>query len=271
MTKLTHINDKGHAHMVDVSGKATTERTAMAEAIVRLRPETLAMVLDGSSPKGDVLAVARVAGIMGAKKTSELIPLCHPLPISAVTVLCEPDEAECIIRVLATVRVTGTTGVEMEALTAASIAALTIYDMLKAVERGIVIDGIKLLSKEGGKSGSYRAEANEGAVTKNRQSSLRRASEVQVKARRARPMSPLDVSPEPAKRKGSPDAPAKRDALRRFMQTRGLTAHAWTRDADLPVGVLYSFLHGRTHALTKAEEQKLCDAAGVSPEDLYGS
>jgi cyclic pyranopterin phosphate synthase len=97
MTKLTHINDKGQAHMVDVSGKAITERTAMAEAIVRVKPETLAMVLDGSSPKGDVLAVARVAGIMGAKKTSDLIPLCHPLPISAVTVLCEPDEAVATI------------------------------------------------------------------------------------------------------------------------------------------------------------------------------
>lgn len=271
MTKLTHINDKGQAHMVDVSGKATTERTAMAEAIVRLKPDTLAMVLDGSSPKGDVLAVARVAGIMAAKKTSELIPLCHPLPISAVTVLCEPDEAECIIRVLATVRVTGTTGVEMEALTAASVAALTIYDMLKAVEKGIVIDGIKLLSKEGGKSGSYRAENQETAGSKSRQSAIRRASEVQVKARRARPMSPVEVVPEGPKRKIVPDASAKREALRRFMQARGLTAHAWTKDAELPVGVLYSFLHGRTHALSKAEEQKLCDAVGVSPEDLYGS
>lgn len=268
MTKLTHLNDKGQAHMVDVSGKPPTERTAMAEAIVRLKPETLAMVLDGSSPKGDVLAVARVAGIMGAKKTSELIPLCHPLPISAVTVLCEPDEAECIIRVLATVQVTGNTGVEMEALTAASVAALTIYDMLKGVERGIVIDGIKLLSKEGGKSGRYRAEAGEKSASQSRQSSLRRASEVQVKARRARPM---ELASDTVKRKIAPDSGAKREALRRFMQTRGLTAHAWTRDADVPIGVLYSFLHGRTHALSKAEEQKLCDAVGVSPEDLYGN
>jgi len=271
MTKLTHINDKGQAHMVDVSGKAITERTAMAEAIVRVKPETLALVLDGSSPKGDVLAVARVAGIMGAKKTSDLIPLCHPLPISAVTVLCEPDEAESIIRVLATVRVSGNTGVEMEALTAASVAALTIYDMLKAVERGIVIDGIKLLSKEGGKSGTFRAEAGETSGTKSRQSAIRRASEVQVKARRARPMAPAEVATDTAKRKIAPDSVAKREALRRFMQSRSLTAHAWTRDAQLPVGVLYSFLHGRTHALSKAEEQKLSDAVGVSPEDLYGS
>ena len=270
MTKLTHINDKGQAHMVDVSGKATTERTAMAEAIVRLTAETLAAVLDGTTPKGDVLAVARVAGIMAAKKTSDLIPLCHPLPISGVTVMCEPDEAENIIRVLATVRVIGTTGVEMEALTAASVAALTIYDMLKAVEKGIVIDGIKLLSKEGGKSGSYRAETGE-AASKSRQGLLRRANAVPIKSRRVRSTAPADVVAEPAKRKPSADAASKRDALRRFMQSRGLTAHAWTKDANLTVGVLYSFLHGRTPSLSKAEEQKLSEAAGVSPEDLYGN
>ena len=161
MSKLTHLNDKGQAHMVDVSGKGPTERTAMAEAIVRMRPETLAMVLEGSVAKGDVLAVARVAGIMAAKKTAELIPLCHPLPISGVTVLCEPDEAESIIRVLATVRVTGSTGVEMEALTAASIAALTIYDMLKAVDRSMRIEAVRLTAKSGGASGDFRAEQDD--------------------------------------------------------------------------------------------------------------
>lgn len=257
--------------MVDVSGKGITERTAMAEAIVRLKPETMAMVLDGSSPKGDVLAVARVAGIMAAKKTSDLIPLCHPLPISAVTVLCEPDEADNIIRVLATVRVSGNTGVEMEALTAASIAALTIYDMLKAVERGIVIETIHLISKEGGKSGSFRAEPSDGSGSGQRLGALRRASGVQATVRRARTTLKPEPPADPAKRKPSADASAKRDALRRFMQSRGLTAHAWSRDANLPVGVLYSFLHGRTHTLTKGEEQKLSSAVGVAPEDLYTS
>jgi cyclic pyranopterin phosphate synthase len=267
VSKLTHLNDKGQAHMVDVSSKAPTERTAMAEAIVRMSPETLGAVLDGSAPKGDVLAVARVAGIMAAKKTSELIPLCHPLPISAVTVLCEPDEAECIIRVLATVRVTGTTGVEMEALTAASIAALTIYDMLKAVERGITIEAIRLISKEGGKSGSFRAE--EKTAASGRHAALRRAGPVQIKTRRARAVSVSEVVAEPAQRKSVADAAGKREALRRFMKERGLTAHAWTRDAGLAVGVLYSFLHGRTHSLTRGEEQKLASAISVDPEDLY--
>lgn len=268
MSKLTHINDKGQAHMVDVSGKGPSERTAMAEAIVRMRPDTLAMVLEGSVAKGDVLAVARVAGIMAAKKTSDLIPLCHPLPIAGVTVLCEPDEAESIIRVLATVRVTGNTGVEMEALTAASVAALTIYDMLKAVERGISIEAVRLMAKDGGKSGSFRAE--ETAATPARHVALRRASAVQIKARRARPSASVkEVVAEPSQRKNVPDAAGKRDAMRRFMQARGLTAHAWARDAGMPVGVLYSFLHGRSHTLSRAEEQKLAQAAGVDPEDLY--
>lgn len=267
MSKLTHLNDKGQAHMVDVSRKAPTERTAMAEAIVRMSADTLAAVLDGAVPKGDVLAVARVAGIMAAKKTSELIPLCHPLPISAVTVLCEPDEAECLIRVLATVRVTGTTGVEMEALTAASVAALTIYDMLKALEKGISIEEIRLISKEGGKSGTYRAEEKPAAST--RHVALRRASAVQIKTRRARSVVAQEVTAEPPARKSAADASAKREALRRFMQGRGLTAHAWTRDAGLPVGVLYSYLHGRTHALSRAEEAKLAEAVNVDPEDLY--
>jgi cyclic pyranopterin monophosphate synthase len=267
VSKLTHLNDKGQAHMVDVSSKAPTERTAMAEAIVRMNPETLEAVLEGAVPKGDVLAVARVAGIMAAKKTSDLIPLCHPLPISAVTVLCEPDEAECIIRILATVRVTGTTGVEMEALTAASVAALTIYDMLKAVERGITIEAIRLISKEGGKSGSFRAE--DKPASSGRHAAQRRASGVQIKTRRARAVAVSEVAVEAPVRKNVADASNKRESLRRFMQARGLTAHAWTRDAGLAVGVLYSFLHGRTHSLTRGEEQKLASAINVDPEDLY--
>lgn len=264
MTKLTHLDEHGKAKMVDVSGKDSTTRTAMAEAIVRMKPETLALVLEGTAPKGDVLAAARIAGIMAAKKTSELIPLCHPLPISGVTIACEPDEEGSLIRVLASVKVSGQTGVEMEAMTAATVAALTIYDMLKAAERGIVIEAVRLLSKEGGKSGSYRVEADNKGGARGR---LVRRPTTAAAARLVRHRStPAEV--EPPQRKAS-DHTARRDALRQFMGTRGLTAHAWAKDAGIAVGVIYSFLHGRTHALTKAEEQKLADAAGVAPEDLY--
>ncbi|MBL8781960.1 MAG: cyclic pyranopterin monophosphate synthase MoaC [Alphaproteobacteria bacterium] len=267
MTKLTHIDDKGSARMVDVSAKDATHRTAMAEAIVRMKPETLALVLDGTAPKGDVLAAARIAGIMAAKKTSELIPLCHPLPIAGVTIACEPDETDSLIRVLASVKVTGPTGVEMEALTAATVAALTIYDMLKAAERGIVIDGVRLVSKEGGKSGTYRADKPEAS----RSSAIRRsAATAAASVRRTRQRSqPVEVMSEVTLRKPLVDHNAKRDALRRFMSSRSLTAHAWAKDAGVPVGVIYSFLHGRSHTLTKNEEAKLADAAGVSPDDLY--
>ena len=266
MTKLTHIDDKGSARMVDVSAKDTTERTAMAEAIVRMKPETLALVLEGAAPKGDVLAAARIAGIMAAKKTSDLIPLCHPLPIAGVTVACEPDEQEALIRVLASVKVLGPTGVEMEALTAATVAALTIYDMLKAAERGITIESIRLVSKEGGKSGVYRAEKKAEAP---RSTAVRRSAAATVAVRRTRQRSaPVEVMGETAIRKPI-DHNAKREALRRFMSSRGLTAHAWAKDAGVAVGVIYSFLHGRSHALTKTEETKLADAAGVAADDLY--
>ncbi len=268
MSKLTHINDKGDARMVDVSDKDATTRTAMAEAIVRMRPETLALVLDGTSPKGDVLAVARIAGIMAAKKTSELIPLCHPLPLSGVTVACEPDEALSLIRILASVKVSGKTGVEMEALTAATISALTVYDMLKAVERGIVIESVRLISKEGGKSGSFRLDGADAPTAKARSVAMRRAN-AGTNVRRTRVPKPSEAASDAISRKGPSDNSGRRDALRRFMAQRGLTAHAWCRDAGLAVGVLYSFLHGRTHTLTKGEEQKLSSAAGVSPEDLF--
>ena len=142
--------------MVDVGAKAETERTAIAEGSVTMQPETLQMILDGNAKKGDVLGAARIAGIMAAKKTHELIPLCHPLLLTKVSVDIEPDTALPGLRVRALARVTGKTGVEMEALTAASIACLTIYDMAKAVDRGMVISGIKLIEKSGGKSGDYR-------------------------------------------------------------------------------------------------------------------
>jgi cyclic pyranopterin phosphate synthase len=155
---LSHIGRGGEARMVDVSGKATTERVAVAEGCVTMAMETLDLVLAGNAKKGDVLGTARIAGIMAAKRTHDLIPLCHPLPVSKVTVDIAPDRALPGLRVRATVKVTGQTGVEMEALTAVSVACLTIYDMVKAVERGMRIDGIRLVEKRGGKSGHYLAE-----------------------------------------------------------------------------------------------------------------
>lgn len=155
---LTHIDAKGEARMVDISAKAATERTAVAEGHVIMSKATLALIVSGNAKKGDVLATARVAGIMAAKRTSELIPLCHPLALSKVALDISPDAKlpGCLVR--ATVKVTGPTGVEMEALTAVSIACLTIYDMIKAVERSARIEGIHLVEKSGGKSGHYRAE-----------------------------------------------------------------------------------------------------------------
>ena len=154
---LTHIDSSGEARMVDVSEKPATERTAVAEGRVVMSKETLKLILSGNAKKGDVLGTARIAGIMAAKRRHELIPLCHPLALSKVTVDIEPDPKlpGCIVR--ATVKVTGPTGVEMEALTAVSVACLTIYDMIKAVERGVRIEGIHLAEKLGGKSGYYRA------------------------------------------------------------------------------------------------------------------
>ena len=156
--ELTHLDPRGQARMVDVSGKNVTERVAVAEGMVLMRKETLDLVLAGDALKGDVLGAARLAGIMAAKRTHTLIPLCHPLPITKIEIEIDPEHGLPGFLVQATVKVTGQTGVEMEALTAVSIACLTIYDMVKAVEKGMRIEGIRLLSKSGGKSGDYHAE-----------------------------------------------------------------------------------------------------------------
>ena len=156
-TTLTHIGATGEANMVDVGDKAETTRTAIAEGHVVMRTDTLALILSGNAKKGDVLGTARIAGIMAAKRTHELVPLCHPILLTKVSVEIEPDEALPGLRVTALARVTGKTGVEMEALTAASVACLTIYDMAKAADRGMVISGIRLVEKTGGKSGDYKA------------------------------------------------------------------------------------------------------------------
>lgn len=154
---LTHFDEQGHAHMVDVSGKPVTDRIAVARGSVVMLAETLAMITEGRAKKGDVLAVARLAGIMAAKKTADLIPLCHPLPITKVALDLTPDPTLPGIVVEATVKTGGQTGVEMEALTAVSVACLTIYDMVKAVEKSMRIEGIQLVLKDGGKSGRYDA------------------------------------------------------------------------------------------------------------------
>lgn len=163
MPDFTHFDSSGAAHMVDVSDKPVTRRVAVAAGLVRGAPATLRMIADGAAGKGDVLGTARLAGIMGAKKTSDLIPLCHPLPLSKVSIAFDIDHDAGEIRIEATVKTSGPTGVEMEALTAVGVAALTIYDMCKAVDKAMTIDGIRLMLKEGGKSGRF--EAPEGAAS----------------------------------------------------------------------------------------------------------
>ena len=164
---LTHLDDQGNARMVDVSAKADTKRTAIAEGFIAMKPETLAAITEGTIKKGDVFAAARIAGIMSAKKTSDLIPLCHPLALTKVEVICEPhpatSDSPAGVAIQATASLVGKTGVEMEALTAASVAALTIYDMCKAIDRGMEITSVRLLHKEGGKTGTWNRVAEEAA------------------------------------------------------------------------------------------------------------
>ena len=159
MSSLTHFDAQGQAHMVDVGAKPATHRIAVAEGRITMQPATLAVIQSGTAKKGDVLGIARIAGIMAAKKTADLIPLCHPLPITKVALDLTPDHSLPGIVVEATVKTGGQTGVEMEALTAVSVACLTIYDMVKAVEKSMRIEGIRLILKDGGKSGRYEAEA----------------------------------------------------------------------------------------------------------------
>jgi cyclic pyranopterin monophosphate synthase len=158
MSGLTHFDDQGAAHMVDVSEKAVTDRIATASGRVSMDPATLAIVMQGTAKKGDVLGIARLAGIMAAKKTADLIPLCHPLPITKVALDLEADKSRNSVVITGTVKTSGQTGVEMEALTAVSVAALTVYDMLKAVDRAMQITDIKVDLKDGGKSGRYEAK-----------------------------------------------------------------------------------------------------------------
>ncbi len=157
MSEFTHFNEAGEAHMVDIGDKIFSTRVAVTEGFITLEPETLALILQGGHKKGDVLGIARIAGIMASKRTADLIPLCHPLPLTHVEILLIPEIEQNRIRCQATAKTHGQTGVEMEALTATQIALLTIYDMCKAIDRGMVIQGVRLLEKSGGKSGYWRA------------------------------------------------------------------------------------------------------------------
>jgi cyclic pyranopterin phosphate synthase len=169
--RLTHVDRSGRPRMVDVTEKAVTARRAVAEALVAVSPETMSLVIDGGGPKGDVLGVAELAGVMAGKRTSELIPLCHPIPLTDLVVAVTPDRAAGVLRVRAEAATTAQTGVEMEALTAASVAALTIYDMVKGVERGVEVRTVRLISKSGGRSGDWQRPpdtAEDGAVRSHR-------------------------------------------------------------------------------------------------------
>jgi len=157
---LTHFDTAGRAHMVDIAAKAVTHRIAVARGTIRMKPATLALVRDGTSKKGDVIGVARIAAIQGAKRTAELIPLCHPIALTRVAVDFDIDEADCAVHCRATVECEGRTGVEMEALTAVQVGLLTVYDMCKAVDRGMVIERVQLMEKRGGKSGNWVADAD---------------------------------------------------------------------------------------------------------------
>jgi cyclic pyranopterin phosphate synthase len=184
--RLTHVDRSGRPRMVDVSAKPATARRAVAEALVAVSPETMSLVIDGGGPKGDVLGVAELAGVMGAKRTSELIPLCHPLALTDLVVAVTPDRAAGVLRVRAEAATTGPTGVEMEALTAASVAALTIYDMVKGVERGVEIRSIRLVSKTGGKSGEWHRPPDGEHEPDRRRPGDRAAGRIGPGARRSR-------------------------------------------------------------------------------------
>jgi cyclic pyranopterin phosphate synthase len=257
MSKLTHLDEKGAAHMVDVSAKAATEREATAEATISLARDAFEAVMTGNAPKGDVLAAARIAGIMAAKKTSELIPLCHPLAISKAALEFEPQSGSNAIRILATVKTTGQTGVEMEALTAASVAALTIYDMIKAVDKSAEISAIRLLAKSGGKSGEYRAP---GKIEPFRPA-------VQPASRR-QPQTLMGEVSAPRTRVAANIA-AQRDAFRAFMTSRGLRATEWAKRAGVSSGSVLSFLTGKTNGLASDVAEKLARAANVRAEDMF--
>jgi len=253
MNKLSHLDETGAARMVDVSEKAVTTREASAEAIIMLAPETFAEVTAGRMPKGDVFAAARIAGIMAAKKTYELIPLCHQVPLAKAGIEFTPLPERNAIHIAATVKTTAQTGVEMEALTAASVAALTIYDMVKAMDRGVVIESVRLLTKSGGKSGAFRAS---------------HPAKLQSRPKAAQPAASalMHEAVSAPKREG---INAEREALRSFMADRRLRATEWAKQAGVPASQIYAYLTGRSRALSRETIEKLARASHARVEDMF--
>lgn len=243
MTRLSHLDTEGAARMVDVSGKEAGEREARAEAVVVLSPEAYEAAKTGNGPKGDVLGPSRIAGIMAAKKTPELIPLCHTLMLARVDIDFEWLDGRHALRIESFVKTSGQTGVEMEALTAASVAALTIYDMTKALDKGAVIEGVRLLAKSGGKSGPWRAAGMKS---------------------RARPKTLMGEVSAPR----APDPNARREAFRAFMTSNRLRATEWARQAGVPAAQIYAYLTGRS-ALSGDVAERLAQAARVRVEDMF--
>ena len=257
MANLTHLDEQGAARMVDVSDKEASEREATAEAVIVLSREAFAAVVSGDAPKGDVLAVARIAGIMAAKKTPELIPLCHAIPLTKAEVAFEMLAEKNAIRIIATAKTTAQTGVEMEALTAASIAALTIYDMTKAIDKSAVVESIRLLTKSGGKSGAFAAPPARAT---------RKSVAPQLARGRARPTTLMgEVSAPPPR----PDATGKREAFRAFMISHHLRATDWAKEAGVPAAQIYGFLTGSVRAIPPDMAERLARAAKVRVEDLF--
>lgn len=250
MKRLTHLDESGAARMVDVSTKEATERQAAAEAIIVLSAEAYDAAISGSGPKGDVLAAARIAGIMAAKKTPDLIPLCHPIAITKAGIDFEPLSDRHALRILATVKTLGQTGVEMEAMTAASVAALTIYDMVKAVDRSAAIETVRLVSKSGGKSGAYFSPAH-------------KATPPRLNARKSETLMNEVAAPR------NRDANGRRDAFRAFMTAQRLRATEWAKKADVPVAQIYAYLTGKVRALAPETAKRLARAAGVREEDMF--
>jgi cyclic pyranopterin phosphate synthase len=248
MSKLSHLDAKGQAHMVDVSAKPVTAREATAEATVRLSEEAFTAVMEGNAPKGDVLAASRIAGIMAAKRVPDLIPLCHPLAITKAQVEFEPHAQTHSIRITAIVATSGQTGVEMEALTAASVAALTLYDMIKAVDKSAVIEAVRLVAKSGGKSGSYKAPPVSAKTSSNRPK-------------------PATLMGEVAAPRVSPDQ--RRDAFRAFMTSRRLRPTMWAKQAGVTSGEILSYLTGRSRGLSPDVAEKLARAAKVRVDDMF--
>jgi cyclic pyranopterin phosphate synthase len=256
MNKLSHLDAKGAAHMVDVSAKPVTARAAEAEATVKLSAEAFAAVIDGTAPKGDVLATARIAGIMAAKKVPDLIPLCHPLAITKAAIEFEPDATRHAFRIIATVATSGQTGVEMEALTAASVAALTLYDMIKAVDKSAVIETVRLLSKSGGKSGDYKLlpATKPAAATSNA---------------RPKPRTLMGEVAAPRAQSQGASIDQQRNAFRAFMTSRRLRPTIWAKQAGVASGEILGYLTGRSRGFSAGVAEKLARAAKAQVEDMF--